>query len=101
MAYLLVPGRHLCNTTFQERYLREVVNRTPDGLGLMHPVPAGFAGTLDPVVFALTSSNQSNSRYNPIEFHVRAIGVDRFARHLQRDLPGMRFRIVGVPHYGQ
>ncbi len=49
--------------------------------------------------FAVTSANQSNSRYNPVPLEVRTIGVDRFARRLKESL-GTRFRIVPVPHFG-
>lgn len=45
-------------------------------------------------VFAVTSANHARSRYNPLPFHVRAIGVDRLARALD-----VRHRIVGIPHY--
>lgn len=83
MGYLLFPGRHLVNTVFQESYLRRVLG------------DRGEAMPLDTIVFAVTSSNQQNSRYNPIEFHIRAIGVDRFAQRL-----GVKYRIVGVPHFG-
>lgn len=83
MPYLLFPGRHLVNTVFQEAYLRRVLAEQPC------PFP------LDTILFAVTSSNQQNSRYNPIEFHIRAIGVDRFAQRL-----GVKYRIVGVPHFG-
>jgi hypothetical protein len=51
------------------------------------------------IIFAITSANQENSRFNPIPFHVRAIGVDRFAGDLRRRMP-FRFRVVGIPHYG-
>jgi hypothetical protein len=101
MAYLLFPGRHLCNTAFQDAYLRRVLNRPIGELEFAVRPPAELEGSLDTVVFAVTSSNQQNSRYNPIEFHVRAIGVDRFAQRLGRELAaGVRYRIVAVPHYG-
>ena len=32
------------------------------------------------IIFAITSANQENSRFNPIPFHIRAVGVDRFLR---------------------
>src|SRR5688572_21764423 len=99
MSYLLFPGRHLCNTAFQDAYLRRVLGRPLGELSFVAPPAAGLAGRLDTVVFAVTSSNQQNSRYNPIEFHIRAIGVDRFAQAAARDL-GTRYRIVGVPHFG-
>lgn len=47
------------------------------------------------LVFAVTSSNQDNSRYSPVPFHIRAIGADRFAASI-----GARHSIYGIPHYG-
>lgn len=51
------------------------------------------------MVFAITSANQENSRFNPIPFHIRAIGVDRFARLIQQHT-ACNYRILGIPHYG-
>ncbi len=73
---LLVPGRHLAHTRAQHEDLERLADR------------------FDLVVFAITSANQHRSRYSPIPFHVRAIGVDRFARSL-----GLRHRIAGIPHF--
>lgn len=95
MAYLLFPGRHLVNTRFQEEYLFGMLQRPIADLpvvGETRPV-----GQLNEVIFAVTSSNKQNSRYNPVPFHLRAIGVDRFARRLQEALQ-IGFWIVGVPH---
>lgn len=83
MSYLLFPGRHLLHTRFQEDYLRRVLAARP----------------VDTIVFAITSSNQENTRYNPVPFHVRAVGVDRFGARL-RAATGAAYRIVGVPHFG-
>jgi SAM-dependent methyltransferase len=97
MAYLLFPGRHVLNTRFQEEYLLSVLARPIKQLKLWgdrHP-----GEPLTEVIFAVTSSNQANSRYNPVPFHVRAVGVDRFGRRL-RDALGVGYRIVGIPHYG-
>ncbi|HVE17148.1 MAG TPA: methyltransferase domain-containing protein [Chthoniobacterales bacterium] len=97
MSNLLIPGRHLVNTRFQERYFRKVAGALPEmmpGLQRTGEVPAG---KIDHIIFAITSSNQSNARYNPIPFHVRAISVDRFARSLA--LP-VTHRLFGIPHYG-
>ena len=88
MAYLLFPGRHLAITKFQERYLREILARPIHELG----------EKIDTVIFAITSSNQEHSRYNPIPFYLRAIGIDRFARSLREEL-GISFRVVGIPHF--
>lgn len=98
MAYLLFPGRHLVNTRFQETYLLNALARPLSEqatLGAPPPVEP-----LDELVIAVTSSNQSHSRYNPIPFHVRAIGVDRFARRL-KDARGVSYRLVGIPHFDQ
>jgi SAM-dependent methyltransferase len=99
MSYLLVPGRHLLNTKFQEHYLKRVLTEAPVSL------PGFIAGRVslskppDEILFAITSANQENSRFNPIPFHIRAVGVDRFARQLQAQAK-FRYRIFGIPHYG-
>ncbi|HVT81136.1 MAG TPA: methyltransferase domain-containing protein [Phycisphaerae bacterium] len=83
MAILLFPGRHLLTTRFQERYLADLLR----------------TGEIREVVFAITSANQANSRYNPLPLEVRAVGVDRFARDVCAPA-AVRWRIVPVPHYG-
>jgi len=99
MSFLLFPGRHLVNTTFQEQYLKRVLTEPPASLpGFI----AGKAKILKPpteIIFAITSANQENSRFNPIPFHIRAVGVDRFARQVQNQAP-VRYRVFGIPHYG-
>jgi SAM-dependent methyltransferase len=99
MNYLLFPGRHLVNTVFQERYLKRLLNEPPASLPGFIPGRAQTAEPPSEIVFAITSANQENSRFNPIPFHIRAIGVDRFARHLQNDAK-IHYRIFGIPHYG-
>jgi SAM-dependent methyltransferase len=97
MSYLLFPGRHLVNTTFQEQYLKRVLTEAPAA------IPGFMAGNVElskpptEIIFAITSANQENSRFNPIPFHIRAVGVDRFARQLQKPF---RYRVLGIPHYG-
>ena len=99
MSFLLFPGRHLVNTKFQEQYLKRVLAKPPASLpGFL----AGASSLPKPpteIIFAITSANQENSRFNPIPFHIRAVGVDRFARQLQAGLK-FRYRIFGIPHYG-
>src|SRR5688572_29820384 len=82
MPTLLFPGRHILNTRFQEHYLLDPVH----------------TGAVDRIVFAITSANQSHSRYNPVPLHVRAVGVDRFGRALKERIR-VEYRIVPVPHY--
>ena len=99
MSSLFFPGRHLANTVYQEQYLKRVlagpVAQLP-GFSRGRAVPAAPPSE---IIFAITSANQENSRFNPIPFHIRAIGVDRFARQLQSTL-NFRYRIFGIPHYG-
>jgi SAM-dependent methyltransferase len=99
MSYLLFPGRHLVNTRFQEDYLKRLLSMKPSELSGL--ITGRFQQNVPPteIIFAVTSANQENSRFNPIPFHVRAIGVDRFARDLRQRVP-FRFRVVGIPHYG-
>ena len=94
-----LPGRHLVNTRFQQSYLERVLGgdqATWQAVQLSQSPPSQLPGE---ILFALTSANQENSRFNPIPFHVRAIGVDRFARLVQQTRP-CRYRIFGIPHYG-
>ena len=100
MTTLLFPGRHLLNTRFQEEYLSQVLNRPIETLDILTPSAAPVPlGTLDQIVFAITSSNQQHSRYNPVPFHVRAVGVDRFARPLRKSFH-LDYQIIGIPHFG-
>lgn len=105
MSIVLLPGRHIVNTPFQEQYLYGILRRPIVELSIWDGTGAGeSAGTrrpsepLDTLVFAITSANQSHSRYNPVPLEVRAITVDRFARRLA-DALQVRYRIVPIPHY--
>src|SRR5664279_3641907 len=99
MTYLLFPGRHLVNTRFQEAYLARLLSNSPEKIP---ELISGRSELIEPpteIIFAITSANQENSRFNPIPFHIRAVGVDRFARQLQKQTP-FRYRVLGIPHYG-
>lgn len=98
MTILLFPGRHLVNTAFQSRYLRSLLQMPIAELTFMDGKRPSLDDPIDQIVFAVTSSNQQHSRYNPIPFYVRAIGVDRFARPLEMTF-GIQYRIIGIPHY--
>ena len=99
MSFLLFPGRHLVNTTFQEQYLKRVLTEPPASLPGFIAGKTVLAKPPTEIIFAITSSNQEHSRFNPIPFHIRAVGVDRFARQLQKHAP-CRYRVLGIPHYG-
>ena len=98
MSFIIFPGRHLLNTRFQASYLQHVLSRPVQQLEWQDGRSPPFDDPFSQVILAVTSANQANSRYNPIPFYARAIGVDRFARDLQRVRP-FRYRIIGIPHY--
>jgi hypothetical protein len=101
--FVLWCGRHLLHTRYQERLLRSVLGTTVQSLRLAHRLvepPAGAAidgkTRLGELIIAITSANQAAfSRYNPVPFHVRAIGADRFANQFA-DAP---HKIVAVQHW--
>lgn len=99
MSYLLFPGRHLANTRFQAGYLNKLLTTAPKAIPGIMPGRCVPSAAPDEILFAVTSANQENSRFNPIPFHIRAMGVDRFARELRQTL-SFRFRVMGIPHYG-
>ncbi|MGC3961063.1 MAG: methyltransferase domain-containing protein [Verrucomicrobiota bacterium] len=99
MSYLLFPGRHLVNTRFQAAYLQKLLITAPKDLSGIMPGRSVPVSAPREIIFAITSANQENSRFNPIPFHIRAMGVDRFAREL-RQVRSFRFRVMGIPHYG-
>jgi hypothetical protein len=102
MTNLLFPGRHLLQTTFQEQYLAAVVQAPLDRLAFLPGPQWRIEGPIDTIIFAITSANHQFTRYNPIPFHIRAIGVDRFASQFADTLTGkaqVRYRIFGIPHY--
>lgn len=101
-AFVLWCGRHLLHTRYQERLLRSVLGATVGNLRtsgrLVEPGAPALAAhaRLGELIIAITSANQSAfSRYNPVPFHVRAIGADRFAMQFG-DTP---HKIVPVQHW--
>ena len=98
MTCLLFPGRHLLQTAFQEQYLRAIVQTPLAGLEFLPGPPLQVTTPIDTIIFAITSANHQFTRYNPIPFHIRAIGVDRFASDFAQDFD-VGYRIFGIPHY--
>lgn len=98
MTILLFPGRHLLNTTYQAQYLRQILQIPLNELDFWQEKSPPFTEPIDQIIFAVTSANQQNARYNPIPFYVRALGVDRFAQSLEAAFD-CRYRIIGIPHY--
>lgn len=83
--YLFFPGRHLLTTKFQEEYLWKILKENE------------INNKITDIIFAVTSSNQENSRYNPLAFYLRALGLDRFSREFSEKL-GVKNYIVPIPH---
>lgn len=98
MAYLLFPGRHLLNTKFQEEYLWDVLRLPIKKLDLYGDCQLDPEDKIENIIFAVTSSNQAHSRYNPIPFFERAISLDRFAQNYKKIL-GINYKIIGIPHF--
>ena len=96
MTYLLLPGRQIVHTRFQEEYLNRILGLDLADLPTITGSPP--LGRATDLVFAVTSCNKSNSRYNPLPFEIRAILVYEFARRLKEDF-GVNFHAVGIPHY--
>jgi SAM-dependent methyltransferase len=98
MTILLFPGRHLLHTTYQEQYLRAVVQTRLNQMEFLSGPQPQVSVPIDTIVFAATSANHQFTRYNPIPFHIRAIGIDRFASDFASDF-NIEYRIFGIPHY--
>jgi hypothetical protein len=80
--YLLIPGRHQLLTQFQFEYLQRLINH-----GLQHEKdvfgnPTGITEKIEAIIFAVTSSNHSNTRRNPLPFYLRAITIEAFGNGL-------------------
>ncbi|MBA3732961.1 methyltransferase domain-containing protein [Patescibacteria group bacterium] len=98
MAYLLFPGRHLLTTAFQSDYLWSILRLPINKLELLGEYKGDGEDKIDTIIFAVTSANQENSRYNPIPFHMRSIELDRFSEDYRNAL-GVKTEIVAIPHF--
>ena len=98
MAYLLLQGRQLVNTKFQEDEIARVTSKPLDKSDFLDGKTPIAGKSIDTIVFGITSFDQRNSRYNPIPGPKREVGVDRFAR-LLKEKYGVGVRIVEIPHY--
>ncbi|PSO45863.1 MAG: hypothetical protein BRC25_00550 [Parcubacteria group bacterium SW_6_46_9] len=98
MANLLMPGRQIITTKFQEEYLKDICRTPISQLDLYGDFVGSEGEVIDEVIFAITSANKSNSRYNPLSLADRAIGVDRFMRPFY-DFLDVSYDIAEIPHY--
>lgn len=65
--YLLFPGRHHLLTQFQFDYVKKLIAQDD---------------TIEGVIFAVTSSNHSGTKRNPIPFYLRAMMIQEFCKEL-------------------
>ncbi len=89
--YLLIPGRHHLLTNFQEQYLSSIsaTGSVMDINSRKLPV------SIDALIFAVTSSNHSNTRRNPLPFYLRALAIEEFGKRL-----GLPTYIYGIDDVG-
>ncbi len=80
--YLLFPGRHQLLTRFQFDYLTTL---TSHSLKTVADVNGNLIDTdqkIEAIIFAVTSSNHSNTRRNPLPFYIRALALEKFSETL-------------------
>lgn len=80
--FLLFPGRHHLLTQFQFDYLHRVVQNPLSQTLDINGNPVGTDDKIEAVIFAVTSSNHSNTRRNPIPFYIRALALEEFSKNL-------------------
>lgn len=81
--YLLIPGRHHLLTDFQFKYLLSLIQGGLQTALDVHGKPLGITENVTAVVFAVTSSNHSNTRRNPVPFYQRVLALQDFCRDLE------------------
>ncbi|GEM_PF-812096 len=103
--FLLFPGRHILNTRFQEEYMAKILCRRLGAFAerdfINHPpqAPEAREQTLESIIFAITSFNQDNSRFNPLPGHERMLAAYEFSRQIEETY-GVSFSLVGIPDFG-
>lgn len=98
MTYLLFPGRHLLTTAFQQEYLWDILRLPISKLDILNEFKGDKNEKISHIIFAVTSANQENSRYNPVPFYFRSLGIDRFSKEY-RDSLNIKCDIVPIPHF--
>ncbi len=78
---ILFPGRHHLLTDFQFKYLFQLIQSGLSGLKDLNHQPYK-SDNIDAIVFAVTSSNHSNTRRNPVPFYQRVIALTDFSSQL-------------------
>lgn len=80
--YLLFPGRHHLLTQFQFDYLASILSKQLKELQDIEGKAIGLPGSIEAIIFAVTSANHSNTRRNPLPFYIRALALEAFGKSL-------------------
>jgi hypothetical protein len=80
--YLLFPGRHHLLTQFQFNYISDIISQPLIGKTDVNNKPLANQDKIEAVIVAVTSSNHSNTRRNPIPFYMRALALEDFGQSL-------------------
>ena len=83
--YLLFPGRHHLLTQFQFDYLKQVLEGINGDIKDVDGIPIPFDARPTSVIFAVTSSNHSNTRRNPLPFYLRSMMLAGFSAALKTE----------------
>lgn len=80
--YLLFPGRHHLLTQFQFDYLSNILSRDLKDVKDINGNTINVNEKVTAIIFAVTSSNHSNTRRNPLPFYLRALAIEEFGKSL-------------------
>ncbi|NBP70651.1 MAG: transferase, partial [Cytophagia bacterium] len=80
--YLLFPGRHHLLTQFQFDYLESLLSKPLNEIQDIDGKPVELSGSIEAIIFAVTSANHSNTRRNPLPFYIRALAIEAFGKSL-------------------
>lgn len=94
--YTLFPGRHHLLTQFQFDYLNSVLHQPLYKTHDINNNPIAKDEKIKAVIFAVTSSNHSNTRRNPLPFYIRALALEEFGKALS--VPCFIYGIDDVGH---
>lgn len=92
--YILIPGRHHLLTDFQFKYLLSLVQGGLQHAADVYGKKLGVSEPVTAIIFAVTSSNHSNTRRNPVPFYQRSLAIQDFCRDLE--VPGYIFGVDDI-----
>ncbi|MCB9231438.1 MAG: transferase [Bacteroidia bacterium] len=82
---ILFPGRHHLLTDFQFKYLYRIVENGLEFEPDIDGKPLGIKEKVTRIIFPVTSANHSNTRRNPVPFHLRAMALLDFGQELRTE----------------